>query len=320
MQVLVTGGCGFIGSHLVKRLTGLGYEVRVLDDLSTGRADQLEPAATLICGNVAEPAALEMATKDVSAIFHLAAIASVARCTMEWQNAHRINQTGTIAVLDAARNPQIPVIYASSAAVYGDAPGDRVSEAVRPQPLSAYGVDKFGSELHAQIAARHHDVSSVGLRFFNVFGPGQRADSPYSGVISLFADRVNRGEPIQIHGTGQQTRDFVHVQDVVTGLILALDRCLGRTASGEGKRPDTAEAMVFNICTGVPTSVATLARLVMGAAGRRVPVRRGPPRPGDILASVGDPNRARACLGFSASIDLRSGLHDLLAHNAVAAA
>ncbi len=305
MRFLITGGAGFIGSHLVEALIGHGHRVVVLDDFSTGRAANLTADVALIEGCIADPAAVRRAAAGVDGIFHLAAIASVARSNEAWLETHRVNQGGTVAVLEAARADRLPVVYASSAAVYGAATALPLVETAHCLPLTAYGADKLGSELHARVAAVVHDIPTTGLRFFNVYGPRQRPDSPYSGVISIFADRVARNLPIDLHGDGSQTRDFVDVADVVRALVAAMDR--------SQRRAGATEARVCNVCTGIPTPIAELARHVMAAAGRTVPVRHGPARAGDIRESVGDPRRARDLLDFSATTPLQAGLGRLLA-------
>jgi UDP-glucose 4-epimerase len=314
MPILVTGGCGFIGSHLVDRLTEIGHTVRVLDDISTGSRCNLPPGVEVHEGCVTDATAVAAATQDVDAVFHLAAIASVTRSNDEWLWSHSVNQSGTVTVFNSARARQLPVVYASSAAVFGGRERMPLSERIEPSPLTAYGVDKYGCELHARVAARIHHVPNVGLRFFNVYGPRQRPDSPYSGVITTFADRVARRLPMCLHGDGGQTRDFIHVGDVVNALILAMERCHRALAN---KDPC---AEIYNVCTGVPTSVRSVAELVMAAAGRHVPIEHGPPRTGDVRASVGDPTHAAELLGFRAQIGLAEGLAPLLARDAFASA
>ncbi len=177
-RYLVTGGAGFIGSHLVESLLAEGHVARVLDDLSTGQRENLPPAAELILGDVADPATTSAAMAGMDGCFHLAAIASVARAAEDWPGTHRVNLGGTVAVLDAARARRVPVVFASSAAVYGDCADRPLTEAAPTHPLSAYGADKLGSELHAAVATGVFGVPTVGLRFFNVFGPRQDPDSP----------------------------------------------------------------------------------------------------------------------------------------------
>ncbi len=297
---LVTGGAGFIGSHLVDALLAQGHAVRVVDDLSTGKRTNLDPRAELIQGDVADTALIAEAARGSSAIFHLAAIASVERSNREWLATHRANQTGTIAVLDAARlSGRVPVVYASSAAVYGDLGEGAIAEWARPAPRTAYGADKLGSELHAAVAAEVHGVPTVGLRFFNVYGPRQDPSSPYSGVISIFAARISAGLGIVLHGDGQQTRDFVHVADVVAHL---------RAAQAMMKGAERPSATVLNVCTGRATAIAELARILGDVLGQQVQMSFAPPRAGDIRSSLGDPAAAKAALGMTAGIELSDGL------------
>ena len=298
----ITGGAGFIGSHLADDLLADGHAVRVLDDLSTGRRAQLDQRAELIVADVADPAALARLLDGAEAVFHLAAIASVVRSSEDWAGTHRVNQGGSIAVLEAARRAGgMPVVYASSAAIYGDQPGP-AHEALIPVPLSAYGADKLGSEIQAGVAFRVHGVPTCGLRFFNIYGTRQDPTSPYSGVISIFAARIARGERLTIHGDGQQRRDFVHVGDAVRHLRAGL-RLLR----------DQPQAAVVNVCTGTGTTILELAHTLGRIAGRAPETALAPPRAGDIRVSVGEPGRARALLGIEAATSLQDGLAMTLA-------
>ncbi|WP_158044218.1 NAD-dependent epimerase/dehydratase family protein [Skermanella pratensis] len=301
---LVTGGCGFIGSHLVDALVARGDRVRVLDDLSTGRRSNLPPGVGLMVGDVADAAAVSRAMAGVDGCFHLAAVASVQRGNEDWLGTHRINLTGTVAVFDAARacNPcgPVPVVYASSAAVYGDNPDMPLAETAATAPLSAYGADKLGCELHGRVAWRVHGVPSTGFRFFNVYGPRQDPKSPYSGVIAIFADRVAGRREITVNGDGGQTRDFVYVSDVVRHLVAAMD----------GKPQGSA---VYNVCTGRPTTVLELARIISRIGGVEPRIAHGPSRAGDIRESLGDPRRAAEAFGFTADTLVAEGLRETLA-------
>lgn len=301
---LVTGGCGFIGSHLCDRLIAQGHRVRVLDNLSTGRRDQLDPACDLIVGDVADPALAARAMEGVEGCFHLAAVASVQRANEDWLGCHRTNLGGSIAIFAAARDAgKIPVIYASSAAVYGDNPTLPLLETELPRPLGAYGADKLGSELHGRVAWHVHGVPTTGLRFFNVFGPRQDPASPYSGVISIFADRVRRSAPIEIHGDGQQSRDFIFVSDVVAHLCAAM----AKSRSG---------ASIYNVCTGRATSVLDLAAELGRVIGCEPLVRHAPARQGDIRHSIGSPDFCIRGLGVAAQTSLAEGLAATLAWSA----
>ena len=302
-RFLITGGAGFIGSHLADALLAAGAQVRVLDDLSTGRAGNLDPRCERVVGDAADPALLAGVMAGVAGCFHLAAIASVARGNADWRGTHRINQGATIAVLEAARDAgRRPVVYASSAAVYGDPAGAVARETAAVAPLTAYGADKLGSELHARVAWGVHGVPTLGLRFFNVYGPRQDAASPYSGVVSIFAARLARGAALSLHGDGSQTRDFVFVADVVAHLIAAMARL--RAVPG---------ATVLNVCTGRATSVRDLAATLAAVLGVPARLEHGPARPGDIARSLGDPAAAIAALGVAATTPLHQGLAATLA-------
>lgn len=300
---LVTGGCGFIGSHLVDLLVRQGHRVRVLDDLSSGRTHNLAPEAELMIGDVADAGIVALAMKGVTGCFHLAANASVQASSDDWLGSHRTNLTGTISIFDAARGRSVPVVYASSAAVYGDGGDQRLSEMAPTRPLSAYGADKLGCELHARIAASLHGVPNAGLRFFNVYGPRQDPASSYAGVISIFAARVLNGQPMSVHGDGEQTRDFIFVADVAAHLTTAMDRLLERQRDGK-----PAASAVFNVCTGQPTRIRDLAAMVARLGGQPLRLQTVPSRAGDIRRSLGDPSAAIRHLRVAATTSLEDGL------------
>ncbi len=298
---LVTGGAGFIGSHLCEALLARGDAVRVLDDLSTGKRENLPPNIDLIEGDVADPAVVRQALDGVAGCFHLAAIASVERGINDWLGTHRANLTGIITVFDAIRRlpAKIPVVYASSAAVYGDAETMPIIEQTAHHPLSAYGADKSGCELHARVAGHVHGIPTVGLRLFNIYGPRQDAMSPYSGVISIFCERISRGAAVDIHGDGGQTRDFVFVTDVIAAMLAAM-------------RLRSVDSPVFNVCTGQPTSVLDLAHTIAELIGTRLDVHHEPSRGGDIRHSIGSPVLSRTTLSLSEAVTLRAGLGKVL--------
>jgi UDP-glucose 4-epimerase len=300
MKFLVTGGCGFIGSHLCDELLRQGHEVRILDNMSTGSLANKPARAELIKGDIRDRAILASALADADACFHLAAVASVDESNRNWVETHRVNQTATISLFDLARattksERAKPIVYASSAAVYGDRGSQPIHEQVSAMPLSAYGADKLGCDHHASVAGRVHGLPVMGLRFFNVYGPRQRPDSPYSGVISIFCDRIAAGKSVTIFGDGHQTRDFIYVSDVVEALILAMDKV-------------SVNPSVFNICTGQETSIQTLARIISRLLSETPRSTYQPARPGDIRTSVGDPTRAFEVLGFLARTPLELGL------------
>ena len=303
---LVTGGAGFIGSHLVDALLRRGDGVRVLDDLSSGHRGNLSSRAELAVGDVTDPGAVARAASGVRGVFHLAAIASVAQATERWAQTHAVNQTGTVTVLEAARRVgSLPVVYASSAAVYGETGGGPIPEDQPTRPCSAYGCDKLGSELHAAVASRSFGVPTTGLRFFNVYGPRQDGASPYSGVISAFRHAIGSGRTPVLNGDGRQTRDFVFVADVVAALLAAMDRlCAASSPSAP---------LVFNVCTGRATSIVELARMLCEMENRAASFRHGPPRVGDILHSCGEPRLLADTIGVECRTAIRTGLELLAA-------
>ena len=314
----ITGGAGFIGSHLADALLRAGHGVRILDDFSTGRVENLDPRCEVVRGDVCDPRLVRRALLGVSGCFHLAAVASVVRANEDWLGTHRINQGGMINVLDAARHlGGVPVVYASSAAVYGRTEGV-AEERTMPRPLTAYGADKFGCELHARAGALVHGLPALGFRFFNVYGPRQDPNSPYSGVISIFAQAISAAKPILVHGDGRQTRDFIFVGDIVTFLCAGMNALRdGRDADGRDADGRDAEewsgGLVLNACTGRETSVLGMASAIGELLGCEPSVRHGPPRPGDIERSVGSPALAAALLGLTAPTELRDGLVQTLA-------
>ena len=296
---LVTGGAGFLGSHLVDALLRQGHLVRVLDDLSSGHRQNLPRQIQFLHGDITDPTTVEEAFEGIDGCFHLAAIASVVRSNREWLRTHEVNLTGTLNILNQARRlrdrREIPIVYASSAAIYGDCSTVPIGEDTPVAPLSAYGADKSACELHARVAGAVHKIPTVGLRFFNLYGPRQDAQSPYSGVIALFADRLRLGEPVEIFGDGEHVRDFTYVGDAVG----ALDRAL--TAA-------STSAPVFNICTGKGTSVRALAETVAELYQTDITSYYSPARSGDVRISVGSPRRAAEQLSFRAETALADGL------------
>jgi UDP-glucose 4-epimerase len=296
-RYLVTGGCGFIGSRLIAALKAEGHAVRVLDE----RADQVkthEASPSMhFTGDVARLSDVQGVISDCDGCFHLAAVSSVQRANEAWPWTTETNCLGTVNVLDAAArcSPPVPVVYASSAAVYGDPTTLPADENTPLAPQSAYGVDKFASELHAKVGAEIHGVPTLGLRLFNVYGPGQDPASPYSGVISIFADRLAKGLDIPIHGDGSQARDFVFVDDVVAHLKQAMAQLTGG-------------AHVYNVCSGRPTTVRELAEIMIEISCQPANLRFEAKRSGDIARSYGDPSRARRDLGTACATDLGGGL------------
>jgi UDP-glucose 4-epimerase len=296
---LVTGGAGFIGSHLVEALIEDGHCVRVIDDLSSGRHDNIPVVVEFIKGSVTDQVLVERALDGVDGCFHLAAIASVEQSSRDWLRTHQVNLTGAINLFNAARRlPRVggvPVVYASTAAVYGKSGATPVSEDSCAAPISVYGADKHGCELHARAAGLAFGLRSIGLRFFNIYGPRQDPQSPYSGVIARFADRLRRGEPIEIFGDGKQVRDFTYITDAVSALKRAMPAA-------------SASAPLFNICTGKGTTVRRLAEVIADLCQMELVVYHRPARLGEIPISIGDPRRAAEKLGFAARTNLAEGL------------
>lgn len=300
---LITGGHGFIGKHLARALLAEGHAVRILDNLSSITDEPLPEGCELIVGDVAEAATVAECMAGVTGCYHLAAVASVEQCTQEWGASHRVNVGGTVNVLDAARaEGGLPVVYASSAAIYGAVKTVPVHETAEISPISAYGADKYGSELHARVAAEIFGVPTAGMRFFNVYGPGQNAGSPYSGVITLFADRLHRGAPLCVHGDGKQSRDFIYVGDVVRFCMAAMGKAQVDRAAG------TAQADIFNVATGKATSLLELIQTMQSLFGSPSEMTFGPARRGDIRHSLGDAAHAEATLGVAANTSLHEGL------------
>jgi len=318
--VVVTGGAGFIGSHTVDRLIEGGHRVVVLDDFSTGKRTNLarwadqerygfagrEPALEIVTADVSHGvfAALEPVTRrygPVARIVHLAAQVSVVHSVANPLTDMRVNYGGTLHVLEYARATGVAkVVFASSAAVYGDVDRVPVDEDVPTRPLSPYGIDKRASELALASYTTVHGVATTALRFFNVFGPRQDPTSAYSGVISIFADRARDGRPLTIFGDGAQTRDFVYVGDVVRAVVSAATT-------------DRASGAVMNIGTGVETSVNQLAAAIVAHAGGRSSIVHAAARPGEAVRSVAAVARARELLGFAAEVAFEAGLRETLA-------
>ena len=302
-KYLVTGGAGFIGSHLCEALMAAGHSVSAFDDLSTGKFENLPEQVKLIEGDVCDASALVAAMDRMDGCFHLAAIASVEKSNTDWLSTHQTNLGGTINVFEASRKcGQIPVVYASSAAIYGAEPDTPITEDAPKKPLTAYGADKLGCELHALPAWYVHGVPSTGLRLFNVYGPRQDPKSPYSGVISIFADRLSTGEDITIHGDGSQTRDFIYVSDVCAAFVAAMQN----TASG---------AAAINVCTGHETSIRQLAETLAEITDYKKSFIFGPARAGDIPKSYGDNSKLRQELSVRPNVSLAEGLVRLLDAN-----
>lgn len=301
MIYLVTGGAGFIGSHIVDWLSADGHQIRILDDFSTGKRDNTasSPAAEIITGDVGDFDTVRAAMNGVNAVFHLAAIASVAASVANPLASEHTNYRGTLNVLEAARLAGTQrVIFASSAAVYGNLPDSPKREDMPSRPLSPYAVDKLASESACQTYHHLYGLETVALRYFNVFGPRQDYSSPYSGVISIFSESLKQQKQPIIYGDGEQTRDFVYVSDVVEANIRAL-------ASA------TAPGMSINVATGSTVSINSLLQTICQLKDQRFSPRYKPSRQGDIRHSQADIQLARLHLDWQPVVGLDAGLRSL---------
>lgn len=294
MTVLVTGGAGFIGSHLVRRLRQEGESVRVFDDLSTGRRSNLDPDVELVAGDVRSPEAVEAAVRGVHAIFHLAAMTSVARSWKQPVEVLDVNAQGTVNVVEAALRAGVgALVYSSSSSVYGDQAAPVKSEDQHPRPISPYGHSKLMGEQYA-LARGGTGLRVLALRYFNVFGPGQDPDSPYAAVIPRFIRCALAGAPATIDGDGRQSRDFTFVDNVVEANLLAL-----RAAAG---------GVAVNVACGQAYTVLDLVRTVEAHCGCRLAITHGPPRAGDIRHSLADLALAERVLGYRPLVDFETGV------------
>jgi UDP-glucose 4-epimerase len=303
MRALVTGGAGFIGSHICERLLSGGHEAVVLDNFFSGhRANLGGLDVRLVEGDVRDAEKVKGLARGCDVIFHEAAIVSVPYSVEHPQESHDVNIQGTLNVLQAARTAGVRrVVFASSAAIYGEEPTLPKTEAMRPEPMSPYGVEKLTGEHYLTTWNRLFGVETVALRYFNVFGPRQDPKSPYSGVISIFVDRILAGQPLTFFGDGSQTRDFVYVANVVDANLLAA------TAQGVSGR-------MYNVGCGKRTSLLSLASLIERAADKTVERRFGPARAGDIKDSVADIARAQTELGYAPAVDVEEGLKRFVAY------
>lgn len=299
--ILITGGAGFIGSHLADALLAQGFAVRVLDDLSTGKRENLADSVELIVGDVADAALLRQAVQGCQAVVHLAAVASVQASVEDPVSTHRSNFIGTLNLCEAMRVEGIRrVLFASSAAVYGqNGEGMAVSEDTVKAPLTPYASDKLASEYYLDFYRREHGLEPAIFRFFNVYGPRQDPSSPYSGVISIFAQRAVERLPITVFGDGEQTRDFIYVGDLVKLLVQAL------------LAEDVAESAI-NVGLDRSTSLNQLLAEIGALTGGLPQITYAAPRAGDIRHSRADNSRLLARYTLDASTPLSIGLARLL--------
>ena len=299
MKALVTGGAGFIGSHLAEKLLAEGWQVLVLDNLSNGFEKNVPSGAEFVRGDASDTVLLLRLLPGCDAIFHLAAVSSVLDSIERPLDVHAVNLTTTLALLEAASTSGVKrFVFSSSAAIYGDTHGTPAREDMIPSPLSHYAVQKLASEYYCGVYHRLHGLETVCLRYFNVYGSRQRADSPYTGVITKFLTAARTGQPMVIFGDGSQSRDFVYVGDVAAANIAAATRS-----------SDMVAGKILNIGTGKSVPVSELALMVCQFNPQAGEPRHEPPRAGEILHSRADISRARETLDF----DPHGRLEDFLA-------
>jgi UDP-glucose 4-epimerase len=296
MKALVTGGAGFIGSHLVDSLVEDGHDVVVLDDLSSGLKDNVNPKAELVVGDIAEGDVVREAVEGVEVVFHQAAHGSVLRSVLSPLTTDRANIHGTLTVLEAALHAGVRrLVYASSSSVYGGAGVTPTPESTPTRPRSPYAVTKLAAEHYCRVFAELHPLETVVLRYFNVYGPRQRPDSAYAAVIPLFIDCLVQGKAPTVHGDGLQSRDFTYVSDVVAANRAA--------ASAPG---DICNAKVYNAAGG--RSLLDLLEVLANILDVRPTPLHGDPRPGDIRTSRADASAIRRDLGFEVKVSFEEGM------------
>ena len=298
----MTGGAGFIGSHLVERLLADGARVRVLDNFTTGARSNLPFAKAfgrrleVVRGDIRQRGVVERATRGVRVVFHQAAMRSVPRSVKDPLGANANNVTGTLHVLEAARRARVArVVYASSSSVYGDRPDLPKREDQPPAPISPYAVSKAAGEQYAAVWTRLFGVETVGLRYFNVFGPRQDPKSEYAAVIPRFILWGLRGKPLEVHGDGAQSRDFTYIDNVVEANLLA-----ARAASVGGE--------VFNVGCGERVSLLEIIAKLETILGRRLTREHRPLRQGDVQHTLADVSKAKRLLGYSPLVPFDEGL------------
>jgi nucleoside-diphosphate-sugar epimerase len=301
---LVTGGAGFIGSNIVEKLVRQREQVRVLDNLATGKRENLRPwldRVELVVGDVRDLEVVRGAMAGVDYVLHQAALPSVPSSIADPLTAHEVNVTGTLNVLVAARDARVKrVVLASSCAVYGDNDDLPLRESAAPKPLSPYAATKLAGEVYCQAFSSVYGLSTVCLRYFNVYGPRQDPAGHYAAVIPRFVARVKAGQPPVIYGDGQQTRDFVHVSDIVRANLLACEH-------------PSVPGHVINVASGRSVSLLELVDTLNGLAGTQLSPTFEPERAGDIRHSVGDTEQLVTLLDFRVETPLPEGLEQLMA-------
>lgn len=297
-RYLVTGGGGFIGSHMVDGILRQGAAATVLDNFCTGKRENLagfKGDLRIVEGSITDPKAVASACEGVSGIIHLAALPSVTRSVEEPVFSHENNVTGAVVVLDEARRKGIKVVYAGSSSAYGDQDCEFKVETLRESPLSPYAASKLACELYCRAFSKVYGLPTVVTRFFNVFGPRQVPDSPYSGVVAAFCYALLKGKKPFIEGDGSQSRDFTYVEDVVRGVLLAMDT-------------PTTGCHTVNLACGGSHTVKELLDVLQQHAGTKVVAEMRPPRKGDVKHSKADISAAKALFGFEPKVSFSEGL------------
>ena len=296
---VVTGGAGFIGSSLAEALLASGERVRVIDDLSTGRRENLEGlrgSLEFLEGTIIDPELVKRAMRGAEVVFHEAAIPSVVRSVENPQATMMAGVQGTTVVLDVAREAGVRrVVFAASSSAYGDTPTLPKVETMHAEPLSPYAASKLAGEQLMRVFSRLYGLETVSLRYFNVFGPRQNPESKYSAVIPRFLQLALQHEPLEIHGDGEQSRDFTYIDNVVQGNLRAMDT---HGVSGE----------VFNVACGTRHSLLAIADAIGGFLGRDLPRTHTPPRAGDVRHTLADISKAERLLGYRPEIDFATGI------------
>lgn len=306
-KVLVTGGMGFIGNHLVSRLLEMGIEVLVLDKAIHKPTFCDIQKATIIEGDVLSHELVYECLEQVDTCFHLAALSAVAVCRRDWIFSHENNVLAFNGLLEELRriNKSVKLIYASSAAVYGHSRILPSSESEHVVPRSTYGADKLSNEIYAEVIRGLHGIPSIGLRFFNVYGPGQLKSNPYSGVMTSFKLAIGNNQPLTIFGDGKQTRDFIYVKDVVDALILSAETPYEQSG-------------IYNICSGHAISIEELAQMMIRLSNKKPEIVYLDARADDLIHSLGDNRLAKKALHFQAKMPIDTGIDLFLKENTFA--
>ncbi len=306
-KILVTGGGGFIGSNLTEALLRQGHSVRILDNFSTGKEENLAfeenyPGLEIIAGDIVERKVCQSAMEGVEYVFHQAALPSVQQSVEDPLASNRVNVEGTLNILVTARDAGVQrVIYASSCAIYGDDPALPKKEEMAPNPLSPYALGKYVGEQYGRLFSQLYRLETVSLRYFNVFGPRQNPDSAYAAVIPRFVDALLQGDSPVVFGDGEQSRDFVFIEDVIRANLLAMSR-------------GPLYGDVMNVASGRSLSLNQLLKMLADILSSKVSPIFREPRPGDIRHSLGDGQRAKGLLNFTPNVEIKTALEKTIAY------